>query len=286
MDRRLAEAGCVVVQAVPRLSRVDPAAGSSYLAVFAQERTPLEKLFAGEKRFLTPDPLEGERQMPFAVGAALDSPEAARALYNAFPRPLVLEGVERTDDAPGPGLRADFAGGSRLGFAWRFTGDGQRTFVQTSLKRGRTVASILGALMSAGGFTGAAGVAGPDAASQPADIKAPRIDATVRPRFNEVCTKVRWPSPVKRQANPKREPPAKSALRPGPGASSVRSTPSKTRGRGNALYRARAASGESRAAPTAKGICRSPSNGSGVRNRFSPANSFSRGVRSWANTAR
>ncbi|HNG44587.1 MAG TPA: hypothetical protein PLO76_02255, partial [Elusimicrobiota bacterium] len=180
MDRRLAEAGCVVVQAVPRLSRVDPAAGSSYLAVFAQERTPLEKLFAGEKRFLTPDPLEGERQMPFAVGAALESPEAARALYNAFPRPLVLEGVERTDDAPGPGLRADFAGGSRLGFAWRFTGDGQRTFVQTPLKRGRTVASILGALMSAG-WLAASGPATPAApVNPPATIVNPAV------RLNEI----------------------------------------------------------------------------------------------------
>ncbi|MBL0349973.1 MAG: methyltransferase domain-containing protein [Elusimicrobia bacterium] len=182
MDRRLAEAGWVVIQAVPRLTRVDAAAGSAYLSVFAQERTPLEKLFAGEKLFLTPDPLEGERLLPFAVGAALDSPEAARVLYNAFPRALALDSVERTDSAPGPGLRADFAGGSRLEFAWRSKGDGQRTFVQTPLKRGRTVRSILGALMAAG-WLAATGPATPAAPVNP-----PVLLANPAARVNEILS--------------------------------------------------------------------------------------------------
>lgn len=176
MDRRLADAGWVVVQAAPRLTRVDAAGGSAYLSVFSQERTPLEKLFAGEKLFLTPDPLEGERLMPFAVGAALGAPEAARSLYNAAPRPVSLESIDRTENAPGPGLVADFAGGRRIGFAWRSTASGERSFVQTPVKRGRSVWSAVGAWIAAGWLaasgpaTPAVPVAPPPAASAPASV--------------------------------------------------------------------------------------------------------------------
>ena len=51
MDRQLQSQGTTVISYVPRISKIDDN-GSSYLSVFAQEKTPLDKLFAGEKLFL------------------------------------------------------------------------------------------------------------------------------------------------------------------------------------------------------------------------------------------
>ncbi len=38
----------------PKISKVDTASGSTYLSVFAREKTPLDKLFQGEKLFVCP----------------------------------------------------------------------------------------------------------------------------------------------------------------------------------------------------------------------------------------
>lgn len=38
----------------PKLTKIDDASGSSYLSVFAREKTPLDRLFAGEKLFVYP----------------------------------------------------------------------------------------------------------------------------------------------------------------------------------------------------------------------------------------
>ncbi len=38
----------------PKVTKVDSAGGSAYLSIFAQEKTPLDKLFEGEKLFLNP----------------------------------------------------------------------------------------------------------------------------------------------------------------------------------------------------------------------------------------
>lgn len=50
-DRRIA-----YVSFVPKITHVDDTSGTKYLSVFAQEKTPLDKLFAGEKLFLAKDP--------------------------------------------------------------------------------------------------------------------------------------------------------------------------------------------------------------------------------------
>ncbi|MCB4757196.1 MAG: hypothetical protein LHV69_09265, partial [Elusimicrobia bacterium] len=39
----------------PKITKLDDASGTSYLSVFAREKTPLDRLFAGEKLFVTPD---------------------------------------------------------------------------------------------------------------------------------------------------------------------------------------------------------------------------------------
>lgn len=53
---RLRQAGVTVVSFTPRIEKLDTAQGSAYLSVFTQEKTPLEKLFKGEKLFLSQDP--------------------------------------------------------------------------------------------------------------------------------------------------------------------------------------------------------------------------------------
>ncbi len=59
--RRLQPKGFTVVSYVPKISKIEDANGSAYLSVFTQEKTPLDKLFAGEKLFLS------ERQLADSV---------------------------------------------------------------------------------------------------------------------------------------------------------------------------------------------------------------------------
>jgi hypothetical protein len=54
VTERLTRAGCAVVSFVPALEKADLSQGSAYLGVFAREKTPLEKLFQGQKLFLSP----------------------------------------------------------------------------------------------------------------------------------------------------------------------------------------------------------------------------------------
>ncbi|MFN0118334.1 MAG: sigma-70 family RNA polymerase sigma factor [Elusimicrobiota bacterium] len=52
IDQRLKEAGYIVIQYTPKLTQLETQNGSHYLTVFAQEKTPLDQLFEGEKLFL------------------------------------------------------------------------------------------------------------------------------------------------------------------------------------------------------------------------------------------
>ena len=52
LARQLQPKGFTVVSYVPKISKIEDANGSAYLSVFTQEKTPLDKLFAGEKLFL------------------------------------------------------------------------------------------------------------------------------------------------------------------------------------------------------------------------------------------
>ena len=62
MLRQLQPKGFTVVSYVPKISKIEEANGSSYLSVFTQEKTPLDKLFAGEKLFLAEAPLPAEER--------------------------------------------------------------------------------------------------------------------------------------------------------------------------------------------------------------------------------
>ena len=64
---KLTENGMTVISYVPKIEKIDTAQGSAYLSVFSQEKTPLEKLFAGQKLFLGFNPVAG---VPDAVVVA------------------------------------------------------------------------------------------------------------------------------------------------------------------------------------------------------------------------
>jgi hypothetical protein len=54
--QRLNRQGITVVSFVPKIEKIDSQDGSTYLSVFTQAKTPLEKLFQGEKLFLAQSP--------------------------------------------------------------------------------------------------------------------------------------------------------------------------------------------------------------------------------------
>lgn len=56
ITERLTKAGAAVISFTPKIEKIDTAQGSAYLSVFTQEKTPLEKMFQGEKLFLAPRP--------------------------------------------------------------------------------------------------------------------------------------------------------------------------------------------------------------------------------------
>ncbi|MGQ0645435.1 MAG: hypothetical protein ACT4O3_08085, partial [Elusimicrobiota bacterium] len=81
ITHRLTSAGVAVVSFVPKMEKIDTAQGSAYLSVFTQEKTPLEKLFDGEKLFLAQHPLASSAQ--FSAGlltAVLTKAQKAKAL--------------------------------------------------------------------------------------------------------------------------------------------------------------------------------------------------------------
>jgi hypothetical protein len=67
MAPRLTKAGFTVVSFVPKIEKIETEKGSAYLGVFSREKTPLEKLFQGEKLFLAHSPADSATQNSAAV---------------------------------------------------------------------------------------------------------------------------------------------------------------------------------------------------------------------------
>lgn len=57
LTAQLTQAGATVISVVPKIEKLETTQGATYLSVFTQEKTPLEKLFAGEKLFLAQNPI-------------------------------------------------------------------------------------------------------------------------------------------------------------------------------------------------------------------------------------
>ncbi len=77
----------------PKITKIEDSSGSAYLSVFAQEKTPLDRLFAGEKLFIQPPHLAiGTGSAP-KTEAALRVCEASNSLQG---RPQTMAGVKFT----------------------------------------------------------------------------------------------------------------------------------------------------------------------------------------------
>jgi hypothetical protein len=95
MDRRLKEAGFSTITFVPKITKVVSGSGTAYLSVFVQEKTPLEKLVAGEKLFVTPDPVQGLRTL---LPGLVESEEAA--VFPAVPIAEKQRNFDRLETIP------------------------------------------------------------------------------------------------------------------------------------------------------------------------------------------
>ncbi len=60
------QAGITMISFAPKITKVDSESGSAYLSVFAQEKTPLDQLFEGEKLFLANNPAQIAEWIPLA----------------------------------------------------------------------------------------------------------------------------------------------------------------------------------------------------------------------------
>lgn len=67
----LGRAGISVIDFVPRVEAVDGPAGTAALSVFVREKSPLERLFQGDRLFLAPAPFPAAEQERLRVGVPL-----------------------------------------------------------------------------------------------------------------------------------------------------------------------------------------------------------------------
>jgi len=69
IEERLLKANVAVISVAPKITRVDTENGGAYLSVFTQEKTPLEKLFAGQTLFLADEALNRAKKAELALAA-------------------------------------------------------------------------------------------------------------------------------------------------------------------------------------------------------------------------
>lgn len=104
INRILSDAGFTVIPFVPKISRIDFAGGTTYLTAFAQEKTPLDRLFEGDRLFLAKNPLGANPEsISLLTGSVLthqDTPSSqVQAVVEAMnPTSSGLQ-FERIDDA-------------------------------------------------------------------------------------------------------------------------------------------------------------------------------------------
>jgi len=104
LDEKLRKQGVAVLTVVPKISKVESADGASYLSVFTQEKSPLEKIFQGERLFLPAPPFPRPLQK---AGAALHAVGVAALLktdmpsQDVFDRLATVPGHVRSVDADG-----------------------------------------------------------------------------------------------------------------------------------------------------------------------------------------
>lgn len=101
IGERLERAGAVLISAAPRITKVDRNGASDYLSVFARDKTPLEKLLAGEKLFLANHPMPPLSALETAAGAVAasrrENPNSASAWRSWLARAARLAGFRLTE---------------------------------------------------------------------------------------------------------------------------------------------------------------------------------------------
>ncbi|MBL0058642.1 MAG: hypothetical protein IPP35_05960 [Elusimicrobia bacterium] len=82
----LNRAGAVVLSFVPKVEKIDVAEGQVALGIFTQEKTPLQKLFEGEKLFLGQDPCpRAAEQLALPLKTAATSRDPQNAMEQLAP---------------------------------------------------------------------------------------------------------------------------------------------------------------------------------------------------------
>ena len=76
MAKKLQRAGFTVISFTPKIEKIDASHGSAYLSVFSQEKTPLEKMFQGQKLFLAQNPAGGLNMAPAELPAGVAAADA------------------------------------------------------------------------------------------------------------------------------------------------------------------------------------------------------------------
>jgi len=71
LSRLLGEQGYSYVVASPKVTKVETASASQYLSVFDREKTPLEKIFSGQKLFVVQTPIGAANRPNIAGGGAI-----------------------------------------------------------------------------------------------------------------------------------------------------------------------------------------------------------------------
>lgn len=90
VEQRLLSAGVSVLRFTPKVTRVESHSTLTALSAFAQEKTPLEKIFDGRSLFLSPDPFPLEARRESALGLS-----AVRALIDGASLPTILGWIQR-----------------------------------------------------------------------------------------------------------------------------------------------------------------------------------------------
>ncbi|MFN0117703.1 MAG: lysostaphin resistance A-like protein [Elusimicrobiota bacterium] len=99
IDQRLSEAGYTVISFTPKITKVNSENGSSYLTVFAQEKTPLDQLFEGEKLFLAEAPIPSSQASIFALYELVKKFSGfAGKVAIKFPRGVLSAWFDRTGE--------------------------------------------------------------------------------------------------------------------------------------------------------------------------------------------
>jgi hypothetical protein len=112
IERALNARGLAVVTVSPRVTRVDPSAGSDYLTAFAREKTPLDRLFEGQRLFLAKEIHPGKDAFGLALRVATLDDDPARVFREMSPTTApAIDRVVRDREGDAPRVTAWFRNG-------------------------------------------------------------------------------------------------------------------------------------------------------------------------------